>query len=284
MNVYPIEAGNFKLDGGAMFGVVPKSLWTKTNPADDDNMIEMSSRCMLVENSDKLILVDTGMGDKQSEKFFKYYKRWSNDNLVKSINSAGFSIDDVTDVLLTHLHFDHCGGAVVWDSSKEAYDVLFKNANYWSNEKHWDWATNPNPREKASFLDENLFPIKESGQLKFISNMSKGFNYCEELGLEILCVNGHTEKQMIPKIKHKGRDIVYAADLIPTAGHIPVPYIMGYDVRPLITMVEKTDFLNEAYENEYLLFMEHDPHHQLVSLKKTEKGIRFDKSFSINEL
>ena len=162
--------------------------------------------------------------------------------------------------------------------------VLFKNANYWSNEKHWDWATNPNPREKASFLEENLFPIKESGQLKFINNMSKGFNYCEELGLEILCVDGHTEKQMIPKIKHKGREIVYAADLIPTAGHIPVPYIMGYDVRPLITMVEKTDFLNEAYENEYLLFMEHDPHHQLVSLKKTEKGIRFDKSFSINEL
>ena len=284
MNVYPIEAGNFKLDGGAMFGVVPKSLWTKTNPADADNMIEMSSRCMLVENSDKLILVDTGMVDKQSEKFFKYYKRWGSDNLVKSINSAGFSIDDVTDVLLTHLHFDHCGGAVAWDSTKEAYDVLFKNANYWSNEKHWDWATSPNPREKASFLDENLFPIKESGQLKFINNMSKGFNYCEELGLEILCVDGHTEKQMIPKIKHKGREIVYAADLVPTAGHIPVPYIMGYDVRPLITMVEKTDFLNDAYENEYLLFMEHDPHHQLVSLKKTEKGIRFDKSFSINEL
>ena len=284
MNIYPIEAGGFKLDGGAMFGVVPKSLWSKTNPADNENMIEMSSRCMLVENGNKLILVDTGMGDKQSEKFFKYYKRWSNDNLVKSINSSGFSVDDVTDVLLTHLHFDHCGGAVIWDSSKETYDVLFKNAIYWSNENHWGWATNPNSREKASFLDENLFPIKESGQLKFINTISKGFNYCEELGLEILCVDGHTEKQMIPKIKYKDREIVYAADLIPTAGHIPVPYIMGYDVRPLLTIVEKTDFLNEAYENEYLLFMEHDPYHQLVSLKKTEKGIRFDKSFSINEL
>ena len=284
MNIYPIEAGSFKLDGGAMFGVVPKSLWTKTNPADSDNMIEMSSRCMLIENGDKLILVDTGMGDKQSEKFFKYYKQWGNDNLLKSINSAGFSVDDVTDVMLTHLHFDHCGGAVIWDSSKKAYDVLFKNANYWSNENHWGWATNPNPREKASFLDENLFPIKASGQLKFITTISKGFNYCEELGLEILCVDGHTEKQMIPKIKYKDREIVYAADLIPTTGHIPVPYIMGYDVRPLLTMVEKTDFLNEAYENEYLLFMEHDPYHQVVSLKKTEKGIRFDKSFSINEL
>ena len=284
MELYTINNGNFKLDGGAMFGVVPKSLWQRTNPADENNLCTWAMRSLLIEQENKIILIDTGIGDKQSENFFKHYYLHGDDTLQKSINSLGFSSDQITDVILTHLHFDHCGGAVAWDSTKEAYDVLFKNANYWSNEKHWGWATNPNPREKASFLDENLFPIKESGQLRFVNNLSKGFNYLEELGLEILCVDGHTEKQMIPKIKYKGREIVYAADLIPTAGHIPVPYIMGYDVRPLITMVEKTDFLNEAYENEYLLFMEHDPNHQLVSLKKTEKGIRFDKSFSINEL
>ena len=284
MNVYPIEAGNFKLDGGAMFGVVPKSLWTKTNPADADNMIEMSSRCMLVESSDKLILVDTGMGDKQSEKFFKYYKRWGSDNLVKSINSAGFSIDDVTDVLLTHLHFDHCGGAVAWDSSKEAYDVLFKNANYWSNEKHWDWATNPNPREKASFLDENLFPIKESGQLKFIRNISKGFNYCEELGLEILCVDGHTEKQMIPIINFKGQKIAFAADLIPTAGHVPLPYIPGYDIRPLTSLREKESFLNFCNDNNVLLFFEHDAFEELGLVHQTERGIRLKSTLKLLDL
>ena len=283
MNLFSIETGNFKLDGGAMFGVVPKALWEKTNPADDKNRIDMSARCLLIEDGKRLVLIDTGLGDKQSDKFFSHYSRWGDRTLVGSLKAEGFSPDDITDVFFTHLHFDHCGGATKREGDKIV--PAFKNAQFWCSKSHWEWATvSPNPREKASFLDENLFPIKESGQLKFINNMSKGFNYCEELGLEILCVDGHTEKQMIPKIKHKGREIVYAADLIPTAGHIPVPYIMGYDVRPLITMVEKTDFLNEAYENEYLLFMEHDPHHQLVSLKKTEKGIRFDRSFSINEL
>ena len=284
MNVYPIEAGNFKLDGGAMFGVVPKSLWQKTNPSDSDNMIDMSTRCLLVEDGKRLVLIDTGMGNKQSEKFFSYYKRSGNYSLVESIKNAGFGVDEVTDVILTHLHFDHCGGAVLWDTVNDRYDVQFKNAKYWSNENHWNWATKPNPREKASFLKENLIPIKESGQLSFVEGNSSAFINHEDLGLEILCVDGHTEKQMIPKIKYKNKEIVFAADLIPTVGHIPIPYIMGYDVRPLITMREKESFLNEAYDKGYYLFMEHDPNNQLVSLKKTEKGIRFDKSFTIEEL
>ena len=267
-----------------MFGVVPKSLWEKTNPADSNNMIDMSARCMLIEDGDKLILVDTGMGNKQSEKFFSHYKRWGNFDLVKSINAAGFGVDEITDVLLTHLHFDHCGGAVFWDNAKERYDVQFKNANYWSNENHWNWATKPNPREKASFLDENLLPIKESGRLSFLKNTSNEFVFSEELGIEVLCVDGHTEKQMIPKVNFKGRDLIYCADLIPTAGHIPVPYIMGYDVRPLLTMKEKSLFLEDAFEKDCLLFMEHDPNNEIVSLKKTEKGIRFDKSFLLEEL
>ena len=284
MNVYSIQAGNFKLDGGAMFGVVPKSLWQKTNPSDSANMIDMSSRCMLIEDSNKLILVDTGMGNKQSEKFFSHYKRSGDFELIKSINKAGFEANDITDGLLTHLHFDHCGGSVVWDKSNERYDVQFKNAKYWSNEDHWLWATNPNPREKASFLDENLLPIKESGQLNFIKNPSNKFVFNDELGIDIMCVDGHTEKQMIPKVKHKGKDLVYAADLIPTAGHIPVPYIMGYDVRPLLTMKEKSLFLEDAFEKGYCLFMEHDPYNEIVSLKKTEKGIRFENSFTLKEL
>ena len=267
-----------------MFGVVPKSLWEKTNPADSNNMIDMSARCMLIEDGDKLILVDTGMGNKQSEKFFSRYKRWGNFDLVKSINDAGFGVDEITDVLLTHLHFDHCGGAVFWDNAKERYDVQFKNANYWSNENHWNWATKPNPREKASFLDENLLPIKESGRLGFLKNTYNEFVFSKELGIEVLCVDGHTEKQMIPKVNFKGRDLIYCADLIPTAGHIPVPYIMGYDVRPLLTMKEKSLFLEDAFEKDCLLFMEHDPNNEIVSLKKTEKGIRFDKSFLLEEL
>jgi len=267
-----------------MFGVVPKSMWEKTNPADSDNMIDMSARCMLIEEGDKLILVDTGMGNKQSEKFFSHYKRWGDFDLVKSINAAGFGVDEITDVLLTHLHFDHCGGAVFWDNTKERYDVQFKNANYWSNENHWKWATSPNPREKASFLDENLLPIKESGRLSFLKNTSNEFVFSEELGIEVLCVDGHTEKQMIPKVNFKGKDLIYCADLIPTVGHIPVPYIMGYDVRPLLTMKEKSLFLEDAFEKDCLLFMEHDPNNEIVSLKKTEKGIRFDESFLLEEL
>jgi glyoxylase-like metal-dependent hydrolase (beta-lactamase superfamily II) len=284
MTIYPIEAGNFKLDGGAMFGVVPKSLWQRTNPSDSDNLIEMSSRCLLIENGNRLTLIDTGMGDKQSEKFFSYYKRWGDYTLVGSLKSAGFSVDDITDVLLTHLHFDHCGGASFINSRSGKAEVLFKNAKYWSNQKHWDWATAPNPREKASFLWENLNPIKESGQLNFIAEKKDGFSFYKELGFEIMFVDGHTEKQMIPKISYKNQELVYAADLIPTVGHIPIPYLMSYDVRPLLTMKEKKLFLEAAVKNNWLLFLEHDPHNEIVSLKNTEKGVGLNTSNPFKEL
>ena len=283
MNLYPINAGNFKLDGGAMFGVVPKSLWQKTNPSDSDNLIDLTARCMLIESGSRLILVDAGMGDKQSEKFFSYYKPWGDDSLVKSINSAGFSIDEITDVFLTHLHFDHCGGSTVLNSNNVSVP-LFKNAKYWSNKNHWDWATNPNSREKASFLKENLIPIEESGQLCFLDVKSPGFNHYDELGFDVLFVDGHTEKQMIPKVSYNGKEVVFMADLLPTAGHIPLPYIMGYDVRPLTTLEEKRSFLNLAVQEEYCLFMEHDANNEIITLKSTEKGIRFGGSLSLKDL
>ena len=283
MNLYPINAGNFKLDGGAMFGVVPKSLWQKTNPSDSNNLIDLTARCMLIESGSRLILVDAGMGDKQSEKFFSYYKPWGDDSLVKSINNAGFSIDEITDVFLTHLHFDHCGGSTVLNSNNVSVPI-FKNAKYWSNKNHWEWATNPNSREKASFLKENLSPIEESGQLCFLDVKSPGFNHYNELGLDVLFVDGHTEKQMIPKVSYNGKEIVFMADLLPTAGHIPLPYIMGYDVRPLTTLEEKRSFLNLAVQEEYCLFMEHDAHNQIITLKNTEKGIRFGGSLNLKDL
>ena len=283
MNLYPINAGNFKLDGGAMFGVVPKSLWQKTNPSDSNNLIDLTARCMLIESGSRLILVDAGMGDKQSEKFFSYYKPWGDDSLIRSINNAGFSIDEITDVFLTHLHFDHCGGATVLNNNNVSVP-LFKNAKYWSNKNHWDWATGPNSREKASFLNENLIPIEESGQLCFLDVKSPGFNHYDELGFDVLFVDGHTEKQMIPKVSYSGKEVVFMADLLPTAGHIPLPYIMGYDVRPLTTLEEKRSFLNLAVKEEYCLFMEHDAHNEIITLKETEKGVRFGGSLSLKDL
>jgi len=283
MNLYPIIAGNFMLDGGAMFGVVPKSLWTKTNPADSNNMIQMAARCLLIEDGERLILVDAGMGDKQSEKFFGYYCRWGEDSLESSLKKHGFHADDVTDVFLTHLHFDHCGGGVL-KTGKGSFKTTFKNAKYWSNKEHWAWATEPNKREGASFLKENFSPILESGQLNYVEkDLDGAFTSCP-LGFEVLFVDGHTEKQMIPIISCAGVKIAFAADLVPTHGHIPVPYIMGYDVRPLITLKEKSWFLNYACENNVYLFFEHDPRVELGSLMHTDRGVRLDKKFTLSQV
>ena len=278
MKLYTIETGNFKLDGGAMFGVVPKSLWQRTNPADANNMIDMAARSLLIEDGDRLILIDSGMGNKQSDKFFSYYYQWGDHTLKKSLANHGFHPDDVTDVFLTHLHFDHCGGCIEWNKDRTGYQPVFKNATFWTNENHWQWATQPNVREKASFLKENLLPIQESGQLKFVSKNNT------ELGFDILFVDGHTEKMMLPHVQYQGRTIVFAADLVPTAGHIPVPYVMGYDTRPLLTMNEKASFLERAAAEDYLLLFEHDAHNELCSLKKTEKGVRIDEIFKFNQL
>lgn len=274
MRLYPIESGNFKLDGGAMFGVVPKSIWNRTNPADANNMIDMAARCLLIEDGDRLILIDTGMGNKQSDKFFGYYYLWGEHSLDRSLKKWGFHRDDITDVFMTHLHFDHCGGSVQWNKDRTGYEPAFKNAVFWTNEAHWKWATEPNPREKASFLRENLLPMQESGQLKFIPNTNSAFLDKSELGFGILFVDGHTEKQMLPHITYKGKTLVFVADLLPTVGHIPLPYVMGFDTRPLLTMSEKQGFLERAVEEEFYLFLEHDAHHEICTLQDTEKGIR----------
>lgn len=284
MILHAIETGNFKLDGGAMFGVVPKALWSRTNPADTQNRIELAARSLLVEDGDRLILIDAGMGNKQSEKFFSHYGLWGNNSLDKSLNTVGFSREDVTDVFLTHLHFDHCGGAVRWNNNRTGYELSFPNAKYWSNKSHWQWATNPNPREKASFLTENLLPIEQSGQLFFVAHNDDGFVSKSELGFGILFVDGHTEKQMIPHISYKGKTLVFAADLLPTAGHLPLPYVMGYDVRPLETIKEKDVFLNRAADKNFVLFMQHDAHNPLLTVKHTEKGVRLLESLPIETL
>ena len=284
MKIYPIEAGNFKLDGGAMFGVVPKAIWNKTNPADDNNMIDMAATCLLIEDGDRLILIDTGMGDKQSEKFFGYYYQWGNASLKKSLKKHGFVPDDITDVFMTHLHFDHCGGSIQWNKDKTGYEPAFKNATFWSNKEHWKWATHPNPREKASFLKENILPMQESGQLKFIERNGEPYQETSELDFGILFVDGHTDKQMIPHIDYQGKKLVFAADLLPTAGHLPLPYVMGYDTRPLLTLPEKEAFLKKAADENYFLFLEHDAHNKIISVKNTEKGVRLDEVYKFDEL
>ena len=284
MKCYPIEAGKFKLDGGAMFGVVPKSLWSRTNPADQDNLIDIGARCLLIEEGQRLILIDAGMGNKQSDAFFRHYKPWGKDDLERSITKAGFHRDDITDVFMTHLHFDHCGGGVEWNSNRTGYNTVFKNATYWTNKEHWLWATKPNRREKASFLSENLLPIEASGQLSFIEKTTNAYLEKSVLGFGVLFVDGHTDKQMIPHIRYQNKTLVFAADLIPTAGHIPIPYVMGYDTRPLISMTEKECFLKEAADNGYYLFLEHDAYNPIITVKHTEKGVRLDQSFTFEEI
>ena len=281
--MYPIIAGNFMLDGGAMFGVVPKSLWQKTNPADNNNMVKIAARCLLVEDGDRLTLIDTGMGNKQSEKFFSYYHRWGGETLESSLKSCGFSPDDITDVFLTHLHFDHCGGGVT-RNSEGSYKMTFKNAKYWSNEAHWGWATNPNKREVASFLKENIVPVEESGQLNFLKKDEDNYLTMCPLGFDVLFVDGHTEKQMIPIINYKGQKIAFAADLVPTAGHVPLPYIPGYDIRPLTSLREKESFLNFCNDNNVLLFFEHDAFEELGLVHQTERGIRLKTTLKLLDL
>jgi glyoxylase-like metal-dependent hydrolase (beta-lactamase superfamily II) len=284
MNLYPIHAGNFKLDGGAMFGVVPKSLWQKTNPSDANNMIDIAARCFLIEDGNRLILIDTGMGNKQSEKFFGYYYPWGNNTLDGSLKNYGFHRDDITDVFLTHLHFDHVGGAIQWNKDKTGYEPAFKNARFWSNKDHWLWATQPNKREKASFLTENILPIEASGQLKFISLSNKNILKNSELGFDIFFADGHTDKQMIPLIQYKDKTIAFMADLLPTVGHLPLPYIMGYDTRPLLSLNEKETFLNLAAKNNYYLFLEHDAHHEIITIKQTERGVKLHNIFTTKEV
>lgn len=281
MKIYPIHTGNFKLDGGAMFGVVPKSIWQRSNPADNNNMCSWSMRCLLIEEGNRLILVDTGMGDKQSDKFFGYYYLFGEQSIDGELAKLGFSRDDITDVFLTHLHFDHCGGAIAWNADRTMLLPAFKNAKFWSNEKHWDWAVNPNPREKASFLKENILPIQESGQLNMIKRIGDRSPW--EGLFDVLFVDGHTESQMLPMLDYKGKKLVFMADLLPSTGHIPLPYVMGYDTRPLLTINEKKSFLDEAAENEYVFFLEHDFENECCTVEATEKGVKLKNKGSLKD-
>ena len=277
MRLFAINAGNFKLDGGAMFGVVPKSIWNKANPADSNNLCTWATRCLLIESGEQLVLIDTGLGNKQDESFFRHYFRDTPQTWDQLLKPYGFHSSDITDVFLTHLHFDHVGAALTRDGEKIV--PTFKNANYWSNQKHWNWAIDPNPREKASFLKENLLPLQESGQLNFIDVAISPFEW-----MEVLYVDGHTEQQMLPLITTPKGKILYAADLLPSAGHIPMPYIMSYDVRPLVSMQEKEQIFKRALSENWNIFLEHDPIIECATLQMTEKGVRLLNTPKLSDL
>ncbi len=278
MRLHVINTGFFKLDGGAMFGVVPKAIWQKSNPPDEANMCTWAMRCLLIEDGNRLILIDNGIGDKQDARFFSHYYLHGDDSLSQSIHKAGFSVADITDMFLTHLHFDHCGGGVM--RKNEKLTLTFPKAQYWSNADHWKWAAQPNAREKASFLKENILPMQESGQLKFVDGTQKSpFNQ-----VDIFYASGHTEKMMIPMIRYKEKTICFMADLLPSVGHIPLPYVMGYDTRPLLTLAEKESFMNEAADKQYILFFEHDSVNECCTVKRTEKGVRLDRTFALSEV
>ncbi|RFZ84445.1 MBL fold metallo-hydrolase [Mucilaginibacter terrenus] len=279
MKLHTIDTGFFKLDGGAMFGVVPKSIWQKTNPADSNNLCTWAMRCLLIEEGDRLILVDTGIGNKQSEKFFSHYYLHGDASLDKCLLAKGFHRNDITDVFLTHLHFDHVGGAV--ERNGDNLHPAFKNAIYWSNPQHWDWAVNPNEREKASFLKENILPIQESGQLQFI-DAEDGISFSSEM--KIRFAYGHTDAMMLPQINYKGRQLLYMADLLPSVGHLPLPYVMAYDMFPMKTLEERNQYWQEAVDNEYVLYLEHDPVNECCTVQATDKGIRVKDTFRLDEL
>lgn len=279
MKLFTIDTGFFKLDGGAMFGVVPKTIWNKTNPADENNLCTWAMRCLLVEDEGRLILIDNGIGDKQDAKFMGHYYLHGDATIDSSLAKHGFHRDDITDVFLTHLHFDHCGGSIIREGDKLV--PAFKNATYWSNEKHWNWAVYPNDREKASFLKENILPIQESGQLRFIDT-TDGIHFTDNV--KIRFAYGHTDSMMLPQINYNDKTIVYMADLLPSTGHIPTPYVMAYDMFPLTTLTEKKAFLAEATEKDYILYLEHDPINECCTLQQTEKGIRVKDTFRLDEI
>jgi glyoxylase-like metal-dependent hydrolase (beta-lactamase superfamily II) len=279
MELFTVDTGFFKLDGGAMFGVVPKSIWSRTNPSDENNLCPWAMRCLLVSDGNRLVLIDNGIGDKQDARFFSHYYLHGDASLAKSLQQLGVHPTDITDVFLTHLHFDHCGGSVKYGSHGQ-YELTFPRATYWTNEDHWNWATVPNPREKASFLEENILPLQEHGVLKYLDLATKSLFP----GFDFLTMDGHTDKQMLPKMQNKEHTLVFMADLLPSVGHIPLPYVMGYDTRPLLTLQEKQQFLEEAAQNQFVLFLEHDSVNECCTVKMTEKGVRVDQTFRLDEL